>query len=58
MYESKKDFLNFIASRSMENTENCIKTLKCPVIKADRLNDIENNVKLISAKYRQIHELK
>ncbi len=50
--------LNFIASRSMENIENWIKTLQCPVIKADGTNDIADNVKLISAKYCQILELK
>lgn len=57
MYDSENNFLNFVASRSMENTENWIEKLKCPVIRADGTSDIADNVKLLSTKYRQILEL-
>lgn len=54
MYESEKEFLEFVKSRNIENVEKWSDTLDCTIIRVDGTNDIRDNVKLIQKYYLEI----
>lgn len=54
MYEKEQRFFDFVVSRSMEKTEQWLKTLSCPVICADGTKAITDNVKWLTSEYSNI----
>jgi len=54
MYESEKEFFEFIKSRNIESVERWSETLKCPVIQVDGIKDVLDNAKLIKEVYLKI----
>ena len=49
MYEQEQRFFDYVAARSMEKTEEWLKTLPCPVIYADGTKPIEENAAWLAA---------
>lgn len=45
MYEQEQRFFDFVATRSMEKTEQWLGSLSCPVIEMDGTKEISENVK-------------
>ncbi|MBI9015145.1 MAG: AAA family ATPase [Clostridiales bacterium] len=54
MYESEKEFLEFVKSRDVEDIKKWSDTLDCKIIRVDGTNDILDNAKLIQKYYLKI----
>lgn len=54
MYESEKEFLEFVKSRNIESVEQWSETLSCPIIRVDGTRDILHNIKLIEKTYLEM----
>ena len=54
MYESEKEFLEFVKSRNIESVKQWSETLNCPIIQIDGTRDIIENVRLIKEAYLKI----
>ena len=54
MFEQRREFVNFVASRTLVPIEEWAQTLTCPILRVDGTKDIGENVRLI-AKHCPIH---
>ncbi len=51
MYEQHKNFVDFVASRSLSRIEQWVTGLSCPVLRVDGTKEISKNAELIVKKY-------
>ncbi len=58
MYQSEKDFLNFVKSRTPTSIEKWAASISCPIIHIDGTKDIHENVKYIKAEYQKVLGIK
>ena len=56
MYESRMEFRNFIASRSLEKIEQWAEALTCPIMRVDGTEDWRTNAANIAEQYRDMLE--
>ena len=54
MYESRLDFIEFVANRPLSRIDDWAKTLACPVIRFDGTEDWRANAVKIAERYRDI----
>lgn len=48
MYEQEQGFFEMVASRTMDRTDEWLKTVRCPVIYIDGTKTVESNLELLS----------